>query len=70
MNYKIGDVVVNHKHRTIGIVMDVFDRGDIRTDADGVVSVDDCEAYEPVRHGGYQIAPSTAEKIKRYGLTS
>jgi hypothetical protein len=63
MGFQVADVVVNHKHKTIGIVLDVFDRGDIRTDADGVVYEGDCELYCCERHAEYSIAPSTAAKL-------
>lgn len=62
--FKIGDVVANTKHKTVGVVTDVFDRGDVRTDADGVVSERDIVPYDKVKHANYQIAPSTRAKMK------
>lgn len=63
--FNIGDVVANKKHKTIGIVRDVFDRGEVRTDADGVVDVDDLEIYSPSKHKTYHIAPSTKKEIDK-----
>ena len=63
MSFNVGDVVANNRHKTIGIVLDVFDRGDIRTDADGVVYDGECESYCCERHAEYSIAPSTAAKL-------
>ena len=60
---KMGDFVANKVHKTVGEVIDVFDRNDFRTDADGVVNGDDLEIYSKTKHKGYQIAPSTQDKM-------
>jgi len=59
---KIGDIVANKKHKTIGIVRDIYG-GEFRTDADGVVDIDDLEIYSPSKHNEYHIAPSTKKEI-------
>lgn len=58
---KIKDAVFNKKHNTIGIVREIFDKGEIRTDADGVVNIGDVEIYDPanITHIKAQFAPST-----------
>jgi hypothetical protein len=63
--FKVGDVVANLTHKTVGVVLDVFDRGDVRTDADGVVCVDELEAYNAFVHQGFGVAPSTGRLIKK-----
>ena len=60
---KMGDFVANKVHKTVGEVIDVFDRNDFRTDADGVVNGDDLEIYSKTKHKSYQIAPSTQDKM-------
>ena len=62
--YKIGNIVANKKHLTIGIVRDIFDFGEVRTDADGVVSVLDLEIFEENKHLNFAIAPSTKKEIE------
>jgi len=65
--FNIGDVVANLETKWIGNVLDVFDRGDVRTDADGVVFGGVLELYEPERHKGYHIAPSIRSLIETKG---
>lgn len=64
-NYKVGDVVYNKEHNTIGIVRDIFDRNDLRTDADGVVYMSDLEIYDKnnPKHKAADIAPSTKKEL-------
>jgi hypothetical protein len=64
-NFKIGDVVYNKKQKTIGIVRDIFDRNDLRTDADGVVDMDILEIYNKSnpKHQKAQIANSTRMEL-------
>jgi len=57
--------VANLTHKTVGVVLDVFDRGDVRTDADGVVCVDELEAYNAFVHQGFGVASSTGRLIKK-----
>lgn len=68
--FKIGDVVANIEHKTVGVVIDVFDRGDVRTDADGVVDERDIVPYDKVKHANYQIAPSTKAKMQTENVQS
>lgn len=64
-NFKIGDYVYHRKHNTIGKVIDVFDRGDVRTDADGVVYTGELEIYDEgnPKHKKAHIAPSTQREL-------
>jgi len=61
----IGDVVYNKKQKTIGIVRDIFDRNDLRTDADGVVDMDILEIYNKSnpKHQKGKIANSTRMEL-------
>ncbi len=63
INYKIGDVVVNHKYKSVGIIRSVFDRGDVRTDVDGVVNEKDLGMYDAAIHFNYYTAPSTRKEL-------
>lgn len=72
---KVNDVVYNKHYNTIGIVRDMFDYQDLRTDADGVVYAEDCikintmdmlDAY--IINKNVNIAPSTLEEIKKNNL--
>lgn len=62
-SFKVGDAVANKTHKSIGIVRDLFNDGDLRTDADGVVSIDELELYDPKKHKNYHIAPSTQKEL-------
>lgn len=63
--FKVGDVVANTKSKNIGTVLDVFESGDdLRTDADGVVSISNLEIYDKNKHSGFNIAPSIKEKLE------
>jgi hypothetical protein len=64
-NYKIGDIVYNNESKSIGIVRDIFDRNDLRTDADGVVDMDSLEIYNKLnpKHQKANIAPSTKKEL-------
>ena len=63
--FKIGDVVYNKKQKTIGIVRDIFDKNDLRTDADGVVDMDILEIYNKSnpKHQKGKIANSTRMEL-------
>ena len=65
--FKVGDIVANNNHKTIGIVRIADDaQGEVKTDADGNVDVDTLEIYDennPV-HKGYKMSPSTEKEIK------
>jgi len=62
--FKIGDVVANRQTKWIGTVIDVFDRGDVRTDADGVVFEKYLELYDPEKHKRYHIPESAKKEIQ------
>jgi len=61
--FKIGDVVANKRTKWIGIVRSEEDRGELRTDADGMVYIKNLEKYDPKKHKNYHIAPSTKKEI-------
>lgn len=65
--FKRGDVVYNSEKNTIGIVRDVFNDGggDLRTDADGVVSISELQLYDKTNpiHRSADIAPSTKTEL-------
>lgn len=63
--FKVGDIVANKKHKTIGIIRMGEERGEVKTDADGNVPISDLEHYSPSKHKGYQIAPSTKKEIQK-----
>lgn len=67
---KINDIVYNKRYNTIGIVLDDFNDGEIRTDADGVVYVSDLKLIKTkeefnkfVKIINPKIAPSTLKLI-------
>jgi hypothetical protein len=69
-SFKKNDVVLNKQYNTIGIVLDNFNDGEIRTDMDGVVYSEDCikvnsiDDLEKYVEQGVKIAPSTMKLIK------
>ena len=69
-SFKKNDVVLNKQYNTIGIVLDNFNDGEIRTDMDGVVYSEDCikvnsmNDLEKYVEQGVKIAPSTMKLIK------
>lgn len=67
--FAVDDVVANHKEKTIGIVRLADDQyGEVKTDADGNVSVEDIELYDATKHANYSIAPSTQKEIRQRKL--
>jgi hypothetical protein len=72
--FNINDVVYNKHYNTIGIVLNDFNDGEIRTDMDGVVYSEDCikvsnlDILENYIEQGVKIAPSTMELIKSNNL--
>lgn len=71
----VNKVVYNKKYNTIGVVLDSFDFGDVRTDADGVVYSGDLlvikswDHLERVRKStNAQFAPSCEDRIKTQNL--
>lgn len=72
---KIGDVIHDKEKNCIGVVMDLLDRGYVRTDSDGVRNEghlekikDEKELFDRI-YAGALIAPSTTEKINK-GMTN
>lgn len=69
-NFNVGDVVYNKHTNTVGIIRNNYKGeeylGEVRTDSDGNVSVDDLEIYNPRKHNKALIAPDTKEEIKSY----
>jgi hypothetical protein len=71
IKYEVDDVVYNKVHNTVGIVRMAEERGEVKTDADGNVDVDDLEYYNPIKHKAHglaDIAPSTKKEIEERGL--
>jgi hypothetical protein len=68
--FNINDVVYNKHYNTLGIVLNDFNDGEIRTDMDGVVYSEDCikvnsmNGLEKYVEQGVKIAPSTMKLIK------
>jgi hypothetical protein len=66
--FEVDDVVYNKKTKTIGIVRIEDDKhGEVKTDADGNVDVDDLEHYNPLKYayqGKADVAPSTKKEIE------
>ena len=63
--FKVGDVVANINKKTIGIVRDVYlSEGEVKTDADGNVSISELEIYNSKKHKDYKTAPSTKKEIE------
>jgi hypothetical protein len=72
---EINNVVYNKRYNTIGIVIDIFDRGEARTDADGVVFYGDLKLIKSkeeldklIRITNASIAPSTLNNINSNNL--
>lgn len=70
MKAQVNQVVYNKRYNTIGIILDVFSDGDIRTDADGVVYASDLKilnSFDQIntlqKIVDAKIAPSTLELI-------
>jgi hypothetical protein len=59
--FKVGDVVANTTHKSVGIVRALHGR-ELRTDADGMVGVRELEPFNPKKHKSYHIAPSTKKE--------
>lgn len=72
--FKVDDLVYNKKTKTIGIVRLGDDKyGEVKTDADGNVNVDDLEKYNPIKNKHHReenvdVAPSTEKEINSRGL--
>jgi len=69
--FKVDDVVYNTRTKTIGIVRMEEERGEVKTDADGNVDVDELEKYNPMKYKHQEkadIAPSTKKEIEKRKL--
>jgi hypothetical protein len=70
--FKKDDLVYNKRTKTVGIVRMGDDKyGEVKTDADGNVSVDELEKYNPIKHKHQQnakVAPSTEKEVNSRGL--
>jgi hypothetical protein len=68
--FKIDDIVYNKQTKTIGIVRLEDEQGEVKTDADGNVSVLNLELYMPIKrkYKSVKIAPSTEKEINQRGL--
>jgi hypothetical protein len=70
--FKIDDLVYNKRTKTVGIVRIGDDKyGEVKTDADGNVNVDELEKYNPIKHKHQQnakVAPSTEKEVNNRGL--
>jgi len=61
--FKVGAVVYNTRTNTVGIVRLGEEKGEVKTDADGNVNVDELVKYNPKKHKDAEIAPSTKKEI-------
>ena len=70
--FKVDDLVYNKRTKTVGIVRMGDDKyGEVKTDADGNVSVDELEKYNPIKfkhQSKAKVAPSTEKEINKRGL--
>ena len=70
--FKKDDLVYNKRTKTVGIVRLGDDKsGEVKTDADGNVDVDELEKYNPIKnnkHKNVKVAPSTEKEINKRGL--
>ena len=70
--FKVDDLVYNTKTKTVGIVRMGDDKyGEVKTDADGNVDVDDLEKYNPIKFKHQtkaKVAPSTEKEVNTRGL--
>ena len=70
--FKEDDLVYNKRTKTVGIVRIGDDKyGEVKTDADGNVDVDELEKFNPIKnkhHQNAKVAPSTEKEINNRGL--
>jgi len=70
--FKVDDLVYNKRTKTVGIVRIGDDKsGEVKTDADGNVDVDDLEKYNPIKfkhQSKAKAAPSTQKEVSKRGL--
>lgn len=70
--FKKDDLVYNKRTKTVGIVRLGDDKyGEVKTDADGNVNVDELEKYNPIKFKHQtkaKVAPSTEKEVNKRGL--
>jgi hypothetical protein len=70
--FKVDDLVYNTRTKTVGIVRMGDDKyGEVKTDADGNVDVDELEKYNPIKFKHQtkaKVAPSTEREVNKRGL--
>lgn len=70
--FKKDDLVYNKRTKTVGIVRLGDDKyGEVKTDADGNVNVDELEKYNPIKFKHQtkaKVAPSTEKEVSKRGL--
>jgi hypothetical protein len=70
--FKKDDLVYNKRTKTVGIVRIGDDKsGEVKTDADGNVDVDELEKYNPIKNkhqSNAKVAPSTEKEVSKRGL--
>ena len=70
--FKVDDLVYNKRTKTVGIVRMGDDKyGEVKTDADGNVDVDELEKYNPIKFKHQtkaKVAPSTEKEVSKRGL--
>lgn len=70
--FKVDDLVYNTRTKTVGIVRLGDDKyGEVKTDADGNVNVDELEKYNPIKFKHQtkaKVAPSTENEVSSRGL--
>ncbi len=70
--FKVDDLVYNKRTKTVGIVRIGDDKsGEVKTDADGNVNVDELEKYNPIKfkhQSKAKAAPSTQKEVSKRGL--
>ena len=70
--FKKDDLVYNKRTKTVGIVRIGDDKhGEVKTDADGNVDVDELEKYNPIKfkhQSNAKVAPSTEKEVNSRGL--
>jgi len=70
--FSVDDLVYNKRTKTIGIVRLADDKsGEVKTDADGNVNVDELEKFNPIKFNHQskaKAAPSTKKEIIKRGL--
>ena len=70
--FEVDDLVYNKRTKTVGIVRLGDDtQGEVKTDADGNVNVDELEKYNPIKFKHQtkaKVAPSTEKEVNSRGL--